>query len=124
MEEPTVKKLHEWRKQAKYLRYQLELLCAVWPGMMEPLAGQADHLGDLLGDDHDLAVLRQMLTQHPERFDDEEELALLFALIDRRREELETEANLLGRWLFQDSPKDFAQRLKGYWIAARKYGPP
>jgi hypothetical protein len=69
-------------------------------------------------------VLRQMLTQHPERFDDAQGLELLFALSDRRREELETEANLLGRWLFQDSPKDFAQRLKGYWIAARKYGPP
>ena len=119
-----MEKLHEWRKQAKYLRYQLELLRAVWPGMMEPLAGQADHLGDLLGDDHDLAVLRQMLTQHPERFDDEEGVELLFALIDRRREELEAEATLLGLRLFQDTPQDFARRLKGYWTTARTYGSP
>ena len=64
--DPTVTKLHEWRKQVKYLRYQLEILRTIWPEMIEPLAGQADHLGELLGDDHDLAVLRQMLTHDPE----------------------------------------------------------
>jgi CHAD domain-containing protein len=120
--EPTVKKLHEWRKQAKYLRYQLELLRAVWPEMVEQFAHQADRLGELLGDDHDLAVLRQRLTQDPERFGDGKGIELLFALIDRRREELEEEANLLGHRLFQDSPKAFTRRLQGYWTSWRKYG--
>src|SRR5262245_41333034 len=120
-EEPTIKKLHEWRKQAKYLRYQLELLRAVWPEMVEELASQADYLSELLGDDHDLAVLRQMLTHDQERFGDGKGVELLFALIDRRREELEEEATLLGHRLFQDSPKDFARRLQGYWTTWRKY---
>jgi CHAD domain-containing protein len=109
--EPTVPKLHEWRKQVKYLCYQLEMLRPVWPAMLEPLAMQADHLGQLLGDDHDLAVLRQVVTHDPERFGREEGVGLLVALIDRRREELEEEANLLGHRLFQDSPKVFARRL-------------
>jgi CHAD domain-containing protein len=118
--EPTVEKLHGWRKQVKYFRYQMEILRAVRPEIMEPLARQADRLGELLGDDHDLAVLRQMLTQAPEHFGGAEELGLVFALIVRRRKELEEEANLLGRRLFQDSPKDFARRLKGYWTTWRK----
>jgi len=122
--DPTVEKLHEWRKQVKYLRYQLEILRAAWPEMLEPLAGQADHLGELLGDDHDLAVLRQMLTQDPERFGGEAIVELLLALIDRRREELEGEATLLGRRLFQDSPKAFARRLKGYWRVWHKHEQP
>src|SRR5262249_29604518 len=92
-----------------------EILRAVWPGIMEPLADQADHLGELLGDDHDLAVLRQMLTQDLNRFSDEKGVELLLALIDRRREELEGEASLLGQRLFQDSSKGFARRLQGYW---------
>src|SRR5262245_32339530 len=32
--DPTVEKLHEWRKQAKYLRYQLDLLQPLWPERM------------------------------------------------------------------------------------------
>jgi hypothetical protein len=39
---------------------------------------------------------------------------VLLALIDRRRAELEHEAMLLGRRFFQDSPADFARRLKSY----------
>jgi CHAD domain-containing protein len=119
-DEPTMETLHEWRKQVKYLRYQLELLRALWPEMMEQLAGQADHLGELLGDDHDLAVLRQMLLQDQNRFSDEKKLELLFALIDRRREELQEEAHLLGRRFFQDAPEDFTRRLHGYWTVEQK----
>jgi CHAD domain-containing protein len=112
---PTVEKLHEWRKQAKYLRYQLEVLRPLWPERLEELADEADRMGDLLGDDHDLAVLRQMLTDDPGRFGDERDAEVLLALIDRRRAELQQEALLLGRRFFQDGPRGFARRLKGYW---------
>lgn len=120
--EATVTALHEWRKQVKYLRYQLEILRAVWPGMLELLAEQVAHLGELLGKDHDLAVLRQTLANDPTRFGDEKVLEVLFALIDHRREELEAEAMLLGSRLFEDSPKAFARRLRGYWAAWRNLG--
>ena len=122
--EPTVEHLHEWRKQAKYLRYQLEVLRPIWPERMEELAKEADRMGDLLGDDHDLAVLRQMLTEDPERFGDEGDREVLSALIERRRAELEQEAMLLDQRFFQDSPRDFARRLKGYWKAWRAQAEP
>jgi hypothetical protein len=41
----------------------------------------------------------------------------LLALIDRRRAELEQEARLLGQRFFQDKPRTFVRRLKGYWKA-------
>jgi CHAD domain-containing protein len=115
--EPTVEKLHEWRKQAKYLRYQLEILRPVWPERMEELVKEADRMGELLGEDHDLAVLRQMLTDDPKRFGGDAEV--LVALMDRCRTELEQEAMELGGRFFQDKPKDFTRRLKGYWTAWR-----
>jgi CHAD domain-containing protein len=121
--EPTVEKLHEWRKQSKYLRYQLEILRPLWPERMKELADEADRMSELLGDDHDLAALREMLNGDPGRFGDEGERELLLALIDRRRGELEQEALLLGRRFFEEGARDFVRRLKGYWKSWRAPAP-
>src|SRR5262249_49274598 len=102
-------------KQAKYLRYQLEVLTPVRPERLEELTNEADRMGELLGDDHDLAALRQMLTEDPGRYSDEDEREMLVALIDRRRAELGAEAMLRRRGFFQDSARDFARRLRGDW---------
>jgi hypothetical protein len=118
--DPTVEKLHEWRKQAKYLRYQLEVLRPLWQERVEEFANEADHMGALLGDDHDLAVLRQTLTNDPERFGNGGDLETLLALIDRRRVEFTQGARLLGQRFFQDRPRDFGRRLKGYWRVWRQ----
>jgi inorganic pyrophosphatase len=105
----------KWRKQAKYLRYQLEVLHPLWLERMEELANEADQMSELLGDDHDLAVLRQRLGEDPGQYGHEDDTAVLLALIDRRRAELRDEVMPLGRLFFQDIPQDFAQRLKGFW---------
>jgi CHAD domain-containing protein len=122
--DPSVERLHEWRKQAKYLRYQLEILRPLWPEQLEELAEEADRMTELLGDDHDLALLRQKLTDNPEEFGDEDEKEVLQALIDRRRLELQQEAVELGERFFQDKPRAFARRLKGYWKAWRGQAEP
>ena len=80
-------------------------------------------MGDLLGDDHDLAVLRQVLTDASARFGDAGDREVLLALIDRRRAELEQEARLLGGRFFQDRPGQFARRVKGYWKTWRRAAP-
>jgi CHAD domain-containing protein len=121
--DPTVETLHEWRKQAKYQRYQLEVLRPLWPERLEELADEADRMGDLLGDDHDLAVLRQVLTDASARFGNAGDREVLLALIDRRRAELEQEARLLGGRFFQDRPGQFARRVKGYWKTWRRAAP-
>jgi CHAD domain-containing protein len=112
-EQPTVERLHEWRKQAKYLWLLLEVLQPYRPAALGRLADQAHDLADRLGDDHDLAVLRQKLQTDPGRFPDRPAVDALAALIDRRRAELEEEARRLGRRLYADKPKAFAGRLKG-----------
>jgi CHAD domain-containing protein len=120
--EPTVPKLHEWRKLVKYLRYQLEVLQPLWPERMQELVAEAERMGDLLGDDRDLAVLRQLLTRDPAPVADEGEREALVAFIDRRRAELEQEVRLLGDRFFQDRPRELVRRLKGYWKAWRDEG--
>jgi CHAD domain-containing protein len=113
--DPTDEKLHEWRKQTKHVFYQLEILRPLWPERMEELSKETDRMGELLGDDHDLAVLRRTLTHEPQNFGDEGDREMLLALIDRRRAELEQEVMLLGGRFFLDRPRDFTRRLKGYW---------
>jgi CHAD domain-containing protein len=122
--DPTTQKLHEWRKQVKYLYYQLELLRPLWPERMEELAKEADRMGELLGEDHDLAVLRQTLTCDRGRFAEQGDTEVLLALIDRRRAELEQEAMTLGERFFQDTPREFGRRLKAYWKTWRAQSAP
>jgi CHAD domain-containing protein len=111
--------LHEWRKQAKYLWHQLQLLAPMWPGVMEELAEEIHTLTDLLGDDHDLVVLRERLTTSPDEFGGPARLPRLFDVIDGRRRELADQALALGRRLYADRPKDFTGRLRDYWRAWR-----
>jgi CHAD domain-containing protein len=116
-EKPTVEHLHEWRKQVKYLRHQLELLRPMRASVLEPLAERMEVLGDVLGDDHDLAMLRRELAGDPERFGGTEVVESLLDRIDRRHERLERRAVSLGRRIFRSAPKDFRERLHGYWKA-------
>ena len=48
--------LHAWRKQVKDLRYAAEDA-----GVLRPLAQRADTLGEILGEEHDLALLAALL---------------------------------------------------------------
>jgi CHAD domain-containing protein len=115
--DPTDENLHECRKQVKYLRYQLEIMRPAWPELMDDLVEQVDRMGQLLGDDHDLVVLRQKLASDPDRFGGASTVETLVALMDRRRTELQHEAKLLGERLLTEPPKEFAGRIKAYWKA-------
>jgi CHAD domain-containing protein len=121
--DPTDEKLHEWRKQAKYLFYQLEILRPLWTERMDEMVHEVDQVGELLGDDHDLVVLRQMVKDGSEKLGDDGDRETLLALIDRRRDEVQQEVMLLGERFFQDKVRDFARRFSGYWKTWRVPGP-
>jgi CHAD domain-containing protein len=119
---PSPERFHEWRKRAKYHLYHLRLLQDVWRPVVKPLRGEAERLADLLGDDHDLAVLRQTVLKKPKRFGGEHQAQLLLGLIDRRRIELEAEARPLGERLFAEQPEALIGRLERYWAAWQREG--
>ena len=117
---PTVEELHEWRKRVKDLWYHTRLLKPLWPDVLEATAEQAHALSELLGDDHDLAMLRERLTGDPAfAAGVPADLEPLIEVIDARREELLTEARLLGRRLYAEKPAAFADRMRRYWSAWR-----
>ena len=110
---------HEWRKRTKDLRYQLEFLQSIRPDMLQPLARQAHRLTDLLGEDHDLAVLKTV-AQEQSADGAPIDRVLLLSLIDQRRRALQTQASHLGQLLLSERPSEFVRRLHRYWQARRK----
>ena len=113
--EATPEAFHDWRKRVKYLRYSMEMLEPLWPGMVGEIADQAHKLSDYLGDEHDLTVLRETAEAHRAAFRDPASLAALLAFIDRARGELREKAMLLGARLYEEKPKAFAKRFAQYW---------
>jgi CHAD domain-containing protein len=117
--EPSVENLHEWRKRVKDLWYALRILAPAWPDVAEPLADEAHRLSDLLGDDHDFAVLAAAARERPEAFGDPADLDAALDAIGERRSELQNEAFVLGRRVYADKPGAFVRRLESWWRAWR-----
>jgi len=108
--------LHAWRKRAKDLWYQQRLLTPAWPALLEAQAEEAHALTELLGDDHDLAVLTARLADdaRPLAPAVDARRAELRALAAHRSDELRAEAIRLGRRVYAESPKAFSRRLGRY----------
>jgi len=109
------RKLHEWRKQVKYLWHELQVLEPLWPGPIGELADQAHKLADYLGDDHYLSVLHTKSVELRTVFHSAAERGALATLLDRRRAELRDKAEVLGRRIYEEKPADFAARFGRYW---------
>jgi CHAD domain-containing protein len=116
-DDPSQERLHEWRKQVKYLWHQLQVLQPIQRGQLTALADQAHTLAKALGDDHDLALLSQKFLEEPDRFPDRATMQTLADLIDRRRAHLQEQAMTLGHRLYEEKPRRFVDRLREYWRA-------
>jgi len=116
-EDRSEESLHQWRKRAKDLWYELRLLSGAWSRPLGAAAEEAHRLTDLLGDHHDLALLRADLR---ERRLGETETRALGAAISGRQEQLVADALNLGRRLYAEKPKAFGRRLRRYWEAWRE----
>ena len=121
-EEPVPENFHDWRKRVKYLWYHVRILNPLWPGLFAAWADEIHDLSDYLGDAHDLAELRTLITEDPSLFTDDSERELLAALVDRRRAELEAAAHPLGRRIYAETAEKFVQRMAGYWQAWQAEG--
>jgi CHAD domain-containing protein len=113
--QPGDEQLHEWRKRVKDLWYASQIVTPAAPKRMRRFAKSAHHLSDLLGDDHDLAVLKSYVDDHPYYFTHDSQRLALRAAIGRRREQLQREALALGPKLYQQSPKKFVRSVERSW---------
>ncbi len=110
--------LHQWRKRVKDHWYQTRLLAPSWPKLMQLRSDSLKELADLLGDDHDLAVMTELMQAQPALFGSDALRQRLGTAIAERRSELQSAALRLGEEIYQDAPKELVARWQRYWDGA------
>jgi CHAD domain-containing protein len=106
---------HQWRKRAKYLKHQMEILTPLWPEVMIGMMLTLDRIAEILGQDRDLAELLGTLANRPDICPNPLERSLMSALAEQRRSDLQTAARILGRRIYAEKPDAFTTRLASYW---------
>jgi CHAD domain-containing protein len=117
-QESSAENLHELRKRAKHLWYAAQIVQGAAPKRMKRIARRAHELSDLIGEDHDLALLAQRADERGDRFPDATAADELRALVERRRDELQREALELACRLFRKQPRKVARPLEKPGAAA------
>ena len=115
LRDSAAENFHEWRKRAKDLWYQVTLLQPAWPEQMDAMAGELETLGECLGDDHDLVMLRIAIREDGRDKIPARELRMLDGLLDERQAELRATALALGARFYAEKSSAFCGRLAGYW---------
>ena len=120
--QPAQGQMHEWRKRVKYHHQHLRLLRGAWKPVLEALRRESSELADLLGDDHDLGVLRQTLLADP-ALGSAVVRATVFALIDHRQAELRARASWIGHRLLIEEAETRAGWFGALWELFRRGAP-
>ena len=102
------------------LTYHLRLLRPGWPKLLKAQRNEVKTLADLLGDDHDLAVLAELLPNLDggDAGQDADARQALLTEIGHQSEQLRRRAFGVGRVVYAESPKAIGQRLSAYWRQA------
>lgn len=108
---------HRWRKRVKDIRHQMEFLAPLWPEVVVGTAMTLNRLGDILGEDNDMAELLTLLTARHDLCPNPRERSLFRALADQRRGELRVAAEILGRRVYAEKAKTLSSRFGEYWDA-------
>jgi CHAD domain-containing protein len=112
---PSDTAFHEWRKQTKYLRHQVQLLRPIWPRPVGALIRELHALSNHLGEDHDLVVLRSKLTAKDSPLQGKSGRQGLLSRLDRERTLLQRKALEVGTRIYEEPPATFCSRLRHHW---------
>jgi CHAD domain-containing protein len=118
-EEPSSDNLHELRKRVKDLWYSAQILRPVARKQMKRVARTAHRLSEMIGDEHDLALLGERAAERRDRFDDEAAADDLAERIERSKAELRSAALELGSRLYRKKPGKMVRRLGELRVSTR-----
>lgn len=118
VEEPSSHVWHEWRKRVKYNRYHANLLQQAWPDVMELREDLCHDLTDHLGDDNDLAELREAVVDDHLVEADGDLLAGYVGLLDGVRTQLQHRALPLATRLYGQPTGEHCDMVLAWWHLA------
>lgn len=113
---------HDLRKVGQTYWMHLSLLSDLWPSALKAKQREAKTLVDILGHEHDLSVLTQVVNENPDLFGDSDTLALLIGAIIAHQQALRQKAIEQARLVFADDADTEAARIALLWreAASRK----
>ncbi|HXW10067.1 MAG TPA: CHAD domain-containing protein [Steroidobacteraceae bacterium] len=101
--------LHDWRRHVKRYWHVLEVFSALNPERLGAVIGIARRLSDVLGEEHDLAMLDARLRARRDPPDD------VLRLVAERRAKLTRRAVTLGTKLYREPSKTIERELHRDW---------
>ena len=107
---PSPEHFHEWRKRVKDHWYHARLLQPIWSDMMDAYGGVLKDMQMWLGDDHNLAVLRELIG-------DDKSLSPLIPVMEHHQAKLRQRAFIAGVRVYGAKPKQIVGTLKFLWNA-------
>ena len=116
-EDPLPENFHDFRKRAKDHWYHIRLLENLWTPVMEAYESSLKDLEQLLGDDHNLVVLRACVLNDPTHFKDKHDLEMLFKLMDSYQDELRLDARNIGERIYGQKPRELVAQMQHLWEA-------
>jgi CHAD domain-containing protein len=116
--ERTDEAFHEWRKDTQRHWRHMMLLSRAWSECMSARAAAARELSQVLGDDHDLALLSAFVHSQRASGMGEEAAGNIKRLALQRQRELRALAEPMGDRLFAEGARGLHRRIAAYWEAA------
>lgn len=108
----SVAALHDWRKRVKARRHLSALVPIPTAVTGRSILSDLEQLGEILGEEHDLAVLRHRLEDDPALLGSGEGRDDVLDLVARRRRRLKKDALELGGDLYDLRTRAFAHELE------------
>jgi hypothetical protein len=78
------------------------------------------YLETWLGDDHNLAVLRERIVSEPALYGEQKDIDLIFDLIGKYQIDLRQQSLSLAERIYEEKPSAFTLRMRHYWDTWRQ----
>ncbi len=113
--DPHPENFHQLRKRVKDYWYHVRLLENLWTDVMTTYEKTLKDLETWLGEDHNLAVLRERIAAEPAFYGSQKDIELLNELIGRYQTELRQQSLSLAERIYEEKPREFRRRMKHLW---------
>ncbi len=118
--EPGDDAFHDLRKSVQQHWRQMLLVSRAWPEMCRARASAARDIAQILGEEHDHAVLVAFADTHRNNGLASEEIDIIHQDCRARQLELRNLALPMARRLFAERPRRFAHQMAASWEVARE----
>ncbi len=109
---------HDWRKCVQQHWRHMMLLSNAWPDYFAARIAESRSLSQILGDDHDLALLKAYVRAEPTGRISSAQTHFVEKLARRRQKQLRVAAQPMGARLYAESARGLHRRMAQYWISA------